>query len=113
MGLARALIRVGVVFRAQQILDLVRVGVELQPLLVGRLRDAVASDAHALQPLADTVDALLRRREQVVDLLRGEVLTIPGGLGVRATSTLSALMFFYLLSDIKDLHIHEEIMAPV
>ena len=74
---------VKVILRSKQLLNLIRVRVELQPLLVGRLGDAMRVDAGRLNPTAYVVHAVLRRSKQVVDFVRRKVLAIPMGSRVR------------------------------
>ena len=60
---------VDIVIGLQQALGFFGCSIELHPLLVRRLRDTVCRDASGLDPIADCVDGLLRRREDLDDLL--------------------------------------------
>lgn len=59
---------VKVVFRAKEILDLAGSRIELQPLLVGRMGDALRVDTRRLNPVTDSVYAVLRRSKQVMNV---------------------------------------------
>jgi hypothetical protein len=83
VGLARVLAVVDVVLGAQQALDLVGIGIKLNPLLVDGLRDAVGVNARRLQPVADRRNGVRRGGEELVDLLGGIVLSVVGGLVMR------------------------------
>jgi hypothetical protein len=101
-------VRVEIILGAEEFLYLRRIGVELQPLFVDGLGDPIGRDARRLQPGADIVHALLRWREQLMDLFRREVLTVPSRLGVGPRQSAT-----YHRGDRNDIHFHEKVMATV
>lgn len=60
----------------QELLSLVSLSIELYPLLVDRVRDAVLGDTSFLQPGANSCHAFCGWCEQVMDLIHTIVSTI-------------------------------------
>lgn len=89
VGPAGASVLIDVVLCLEQALGLFSVGVELNPLLVGRLADAMSSDAGGLQPAANCVDSSLSGGKDLDDLLGCVVLAKAGRVVARAGSRAS------------------------
>jgi len=84
VGLSSDGVFIDMVFGLEQLLDFTRLGIELKPLLVDRLRDPMASNASLLQPLSNSAGGLLMRSEDVRDLLGRVVLPILRRVVLRA-----------------------------
>lgn len=69
---------VDVVLCLDEVLELGDGGIELQPLLVDGLGDAIGGEAGLLEPAAQGVHGLCGGREDVVDLLGRVVLPVSG-----------------------------------
>ena len=75
-GLPSSRMVVEVVLGLQQLLRLRSAEVELDPLLVDRLRDPLCLDSSLSQPRLDSIDAFLRWCEQVMDVFRRVELSV-------------------------------------
>ena len=64
------------ILRLDQVFDFRGWSVELQPLLVDRLGDAIRLDSGGLQPLPDSIHAVFVRRKNLMNLLHSVVLAI-------------------------------------
>lgn len=73
-----------VVLGLQKLLCFGSAKVKLHPLLVDGLGDPLRLNSSLDQPVPDSIDALLRRGEQVVNLFRRIELPIRFGVWIRA-----------------------------
>ena len=73
------LVYMSVVFGFEQVLELASLGIKLEPLLIGRLRDTVGSNAGRVQPVANSIDGAGGWGKQAADLLWSVVLSVARG----------------------------------
>lgn len=78
---------VNVVFCVKQVFQFIDIGVKLDPLLVGRLRDAASGNASKLQPRMHCSHARVGWSEEVMHLTEREVLPVTTRVWVGATFT--------------------------
>lgn len=76
-----------VVLGLEELLGLVGGEIELDPLLVDRLRDSLGGDASLLQPVVDLVDSMLWWSKELNDFLRRVPLAVLGGVWVGAAKS--------------------------
>ena len=72
-----------VVLGLEQALCLIGVGIELDPLLVCRLGDALCLNTSRYEPVTDGIDGFLSRSEELDDFLSRVVLAVLGRVMLR------------------------------
>src|SRR3569833_1657712 len=77
----------------EQVAGLASLGIELEPLFVGREADVLGSDAALFEPPTDSVHAMRRRSEKLDNLLGGVPLAVLGGIMARSEGLLLRLFF--------------------
>jgi hypothetical protein len=105
---------VEVVLCLQKLLCLRSAEVELDPLLVDGLRDPLCFDASLVQPGLDSIDALLGRCEDLMNVFSRVVLSIRLGVRVGAVrSMVSSPSNAQCSWELFNSHLHEKLVAFV
>ena len=81
---ARPPVLILMVFGVEKFFDLIYVCIELKPLLVHRLRDAICCNAGTFEPSPHSLDGVLRGSKDVDYLLGRVMLTVVGRIVIRA-----------------------------
>lgn len=107
-------VRVEVILGVKKFLELAGVSVELNPLLVLRVRDTSRGDARRLEPGTNVVHALLAGCKKIMHLSCTHVLAVTSRVRIRPSSRCQhAEGDIDIRISVGDLHLHEKLMAIV